>query len=695
MYARHAPQMSPVGNCYQDPVGWSNAPGYGPMTTPGPPQVGQSWPRATGLRQSAHWSSQDVDGVAPAGLSCASAMQADNLVCRVRRHDQHGPVTLADLDRRRSDRGDGGNAQGKIFSDHVATEEASPTLRSSSKARRSRHSGQVRETPDRERCAPRLEPQQEPSAPSRSKPGQHSDDGGRGSLLLVSSWRLSCLSVVGRSARDVTALPDSSRCLSCDVPGSLRVGRVWQTEFWDALVRDSQMRLVVSRDHFEVTLREHAEPILVNRSSAGTLLNGRRIKDSATLKAADVVAIPSSAVSGPSEGETVASFLFEVLEHRPLPGQELVPSPSPTHLPAAHVSPPELAAHVSLLQQAACVSPPQQVSPPKGVCDTALASLGQNALAVGASLRWEKEETKMERQKDGSCVTVTCKEMVTICGSEAEHVQEAKNDVSEPPKETTIHQVPCANDANDKTTFLVEACHPAAESLVSLTEGPQLAAFRGAPPARPIWSVSEATSESLQQPSKTRAPRQGHVVALRVRLGTLVFAGGGLGFLGIFDTVSFRVLVQYGEPPALWNESASAVATPPQPLQYERVITDDGTYLAQIRSEFGCDVNLPWPPPECSQEEGPRPRDRFTADLYVERVTLLERFDKMFSIVGFNRMTAGCDRVWIGRIVASLPPEGADDLPYPWPVEAAPGIQDCPVPKTLSIASEWVVTPRL
>lgn len=74
--------------------------------------------------------------------------------------------------------------------------------------------------------------------------------------------------------------------------GLLRVGRAMQPrEFWQAAVPDEALRNAVSREHFQVH-PSACGALLVNLSSAGTLLNGTLVQQQSVIQSGDEVAVP-------------------------------------------------------------------------------------------------------------------------------------------------------------------------------------------------------------------------------------------------------------------------------------------------------------------------------------------------------------------------------------------------------------------
>lgn len=188
---------------------------------------------------------------------------------------------------------------------------------------------------------------------------------------------------------------------------------------------------------------------------------------------------------------------------------------------------------------------------------------------------------------------------------------------------------------------------------------------------------------------------------VRIRVGTLEFHGGGLGFPGLFETSGFRVLLQLPSrcSPALaasggpapwacsrWSEELPA--TQQQALRYSREVSPDGRYATRVRCEFDEAFDLPLPP---AAGYGPGSIE-LRVDVWLERRTMLERLDSWLNAVGLGASLPEYDRTWFARVVAVLPEEGVDMMPKPWPVLVAPQHEAAgtPPPKTLSLGVEWV-----
>lgn len=129
----------------------------------------------------------------------------------------------------------------------------------------------------------------------------------------VPAFQLSCIAVAGRHLGEIMSLAESGRILNSSA-GLLRIGRSHQLAFWEALIPDASARNKVSREHFEV--RAAAIPNgcieLHNRASSGTLVNGVRVFDKASLKPGAIIGVPSTATAaGTAEIEPVVSFEFQ------------------------------------------------------------------------------------------------------------------------------------------------------------------------------------------------------------------------------------------------------------------------------------------------------------------------------------------------------------------------------------------------
>lgn len=196
---------------------------------------------------------------------------------------------------------------------------------------------------------------------------------------------------------------------------------------------------------------------------------------------------------------------------------------------------------------------------------------------------------------------------------------------------------------------------------------------------------------------------------IRIRLGTLEFASGSvISNTSIFERVGIVAMVQMGDslrmggPPAVWIQDAPK--TDLQAPKYGRVVSEDGRYATRMLCAFNsAALDMPWPPEPSaggtdhnSQDFRREPKklqqlpDKVAVDLWLERSTVVDRFDRALGTLGLHN-PADFDRRWLGRAVAELPPEGVDDAPFAWCVETGPKVEDCPEPRTLQIGVEWLM----
>lgn len=172
---------------------------------------------------------------------------------------------------------------------------------------------------------------------------------------------------------------------------------------------------------------------------------------------------------------------------------------------------------------------------------------------------------------------------------------------------------------------------------------------------------------------------------VRIRLGLLDFISNSVGSAGMFDTVSYRAVIQLHRADAedsaqpRWLDNGQHTA--PQTMKYGRSISEQGRYESKICCQFDEALELPWPPAD-------RAVDKIAVDIWMERTTVVDHFDRVLGNLGLH-VPAGIDRRWLGRALADLPPEGVDDDPFAWGVEGS-GADTCPVPNTMSIGVEWV-----
>merc|ERR1712187_538815 len=175
----------------------------------------------------------------------------------------------------------------------------------------------------------------------------------------------------------------------------------------------------------------------------------------------------------------------------------------------------------------------------------------------------------------------------------------------------------------------------------------------------------------------------------RVHGGVLEFDnGGGARVSGVFDTMGFRVSLQFGGelPVAAMIASTSSASEPalahvncfqprwtkhgpvtePQPLKYGRTVSDDGTYMARFTCDFDEAIDLPWPPPQ-SQNTGIM---KMSADIWLERRSAIEKLDGVLSLIGLGNDLPEYEHTWLGRAIVCLPQVGQDCVAYRWPVHS-------------------------
>ena len=80
-------------------------------------------------------------------------------------------------------------------------------------------------------------------------------------------------------------------------------------EFWQTLVPDEACRIAISREHFDVCPAEDGV-MLINRSIAGTLLNGVMVQQQSRVSNGDVIAIP---LHGQPKASPIVQFRLECI----------------------------------------------------------------------------------------------------------------------------------------------------------------------------------------------------------------------------------------------------------------------------------------------------------------------------------------------------------------------------------------------
>jgi hypothetical protein len=196
---------------------------------------------------------------------------------------------------------------------------------------------------------------------------------------------------------------------------------------------------------------------------------------------------------------------------------------------------------------------------------------------------------------------------------------------------------------------------------------------RSSPMQSKMSTVSDGADATSEYPASS----------IRIRLGMLEFVSDSVGAIGMFDQVTFRVAVQLGSSAAKrWLDNGPHTET--RTMKYGRSISNEGRYEAKFCCSFDEALDLSWPPPDPLV-------DKIAVDIYIERVTVADHLDRVLGNLGLHR-PADTDRRWLGRALADLPPEGVDDLPFAWPVEAC-RLENAPVPQTMSVGVEWVYDP--
>eukprot|EP00931_Biecheleriopsis_adriatica_P059973 TRINITY_DN35971_c0_g1_i2.p1 TRINITY_DN35971_c0_g1~~TRINITY_DN35971_c0_g1_i2.p1 ORF type:complete len:508 (-),score=86.43 TRINITY_DN35971_c0_g1_i2:74-1597(-) len=167
---------------------------------------------------------------------------------------------------------------------------------------------------------------------------------------------------------------------------------------------------------------------------------------------------------------------------------------------------------------------------------------------------------------------------------------------------------------------------------------------------------------------------------LRVSLGALDFdSSSGLGTPALFESSGFRIMLQFGgRAPVRWMEGQPA--TQQRELKYSRVVSSDGRYSATISCEFHEELDMRLP-----AESAP---EMLCVDIWFERRTVVEQFDSILDYVGLGNKLPEYSRTFLGRVTASIPPEGVESLPQLYPVKVD---KDCegPRPKAMSIGLQW------
>lgn len=87
-------------------------------------------------------------------------------------------------------------------------------------------------------------------------------------------------------------MPEGQRCLSASAV--LKVGRAIQhSDFWEALLPETALRVAVSREHFEIGLVQAGSATLKNLSAVGTLVNGELLRGCCRVRVGDLIGFPT------------------------------------------------------------------------------------------------------------------------------------------------------------------------------------------------------------------------------------------------------------------------------------------------------------------------------------------------------------------------------------------------------------------
>jgi hypothetical protein len=169
-------------------------------------------------------------------------------------------------------------------------------------------------------------------------------------------------------------------------------------------------------------------------------------------------------------------------------------------------------------------------------------------------------------------------------------------------------------------------------------------------------------------------------------VGVLEF-GRGVSLGGILDEENYHIVVRIGERACqprhseLSDPISGLLVTKAKQAKYCRNISEDGIYSHNITCDFDEQLDFAWPVHDRHAD--------IVADVWLERTSPIDRFDSFLKKLGINETCEGSERLFLGRAVADLPPEGVADAAFAWPVEASECITGCPVPKTVSLAVDW------
>lgn len=162
--------------------------------------------------------------------------------------------------------------------------------------------------------------------------------------------------------------------------------------------------------------------------------------------------------------------------------------------------------------------------------------------------------------------------------------------------------------------------------------------------------------------------------ALRVHVRCVEFESFGYT-PGLFETSGFRVMLHAGRAPIRWIEGQPASAR--REMKYSRAVASDGRYSARLTCDFHEDLEV----------QVPQGHEMLSVDLWLETRSFVEQLDSLLDMVGLGNNLPEFSHIFLGRVIANLPPEDVEAVVQSYPVK----VDQCegPPPKAMSLGMCW------
>lgn len=144
---------------------------------------------------------------------------------------------------------------------------------------------------------------------------------------------------------------------------------------------------------------------------------------------------------------------------------------------------------------------------------------------------------------------------------------------------------------------------------------------------------------------------------------------------GLFETSGFRVMLHAGRAPIRWIEGQPASMR--REMKYSRAVASDGRYSARLSCDFDEDLEV----------LVPQGHETLSVDLWLETRSFVEQLDSFLDMVGLGNNLPEFSHLFLGRVVANLPPEDVEAVVQSYPVK----VDHCdgPRPKAMSLGMRW------